>query len=177
MDVFWACLLVIILLAGWLMTVLGMPGNWLMVAAVAGYALLVPDRSPIAIGWPVAIAVGLLAAAGELLEFLAGALGVAKAGGSRRGALLAILGSIAGGIVGLFIGVPIPIVGPIVAALLFAGLGASAGAVIGEWWHGRGFDKSWQVGKAAFWGRLLGTLAKTTVGAVMIVVAVAALFM
>ena len=177
MNVFWACLLVIILLAGWLMTVLGMPGNWMMALAVVGYVLLVPERSPVAIGWPVAIALGLLAAVGELLEFLAGALGVAKAGGSKRGALLAMLGSIAGGIAGLFIGVPIPIVGPIVAALLFAGLGALAGAMLGERWYGRGLDKSWQIGKAAFWGRLLGTLAKTAVGAVMVVVVVAALFM
>ncbi len=177
MNVFWACLLVTILFAGWLISVLGMPGNWLMVLAVVVYVLLVPEESPAAIGWPVAIAVGLLAAAGELLEFLAGAFGVAKAGGSKRGAVLALLGSMVGGIAGMFIGVPIPIVGPIVAAILFAGLGALAGAVIGEQWHGHGLDKSWQIGKAAFWGRLLGTLAKTAVGAVMIVVAVAALLM
>lgn len=177
MNAFWACLLVTILLAGWLITVLGMPGNWLMAAAVAGYVLLVPEQSPVAIGWPVAVAVGLLAAVGELLEFVAGAFGVAKAGGSKRGAVLALLGSMVGGIAGMFIGLPIPIVGSLVAALLFAGLGALAGAVIGEQWHGHGLDKSWQIGKAAFWGRLLGTLAKTTVGAVMIVVVVAALLM
>jgi uncharacterized protein len=177
MSVFCASLLVIILLAGWLMTVLGMPGNWLMVVAVVIYVLLVPERWPVAIGWPVAIALGLLAAVGELLEFLAGAFGVAKAGGSKRGALLAMLGSIVGGIAGLFIGVPIPIVGPIIAALLFAGLGALAGTMIGERWYGRNLGRSWQIGKAAFWGRLLGTLAKTAVGAVMVVVAVAALLM
>ena len=174
MSMVWACLLVIILLAGWLMTVLGMPGNWLMVAAVVGYVLVVPEDSPVAVGWPVAIAVGVLAAVGELLEFLAGAFGVAKAGGSRRGAVLAMLGSIVGGILGLFIGVPIPIVGSIVAALLFAGLGALAGAMLGERWYGRSLGRSWQIGKAAFWGRLLGTFAKTVVGAVMVIVAIIA---
>ena len=177
MNVVWACLLVIILTAGWLMTVLGMPGNWLMVLAVAGYVLLVPSESSVAIGWPVAIALLVLAAVGELLEFLAGALGVAKAGGSKRGALLAMLGSIVGGIAGLFIGVPVPIAGPIIGAIIFAGLGALAGAMIGERWYGCDLDGSWQIGKAAFWGRLLGTLAKTAVGAVMVVVAVAALFL
>lgn len=176
MSIVWACLLVICLLAGWLMTVLGMPGNWLMVLAVVGYVLFVPEGSTLAVGWFVAIALGLLAAVGELLEFIAGALGVTKAGGSKRGASLAVLGSIVGGTVGLFIGVPIPIVGSLVGALLFAGLGALAGAMIGERWYGRNLDKSWHIGKAAFWGRLLGTLAKTAVGTLMVVVAVAAVF-
>ncbi len=176
MNAVWACLLVIIILAGWLMTVLGMPGNWLMVLVVVGYVFVVPEESTLAVGWPVAIAVGLLAAVGELLEFLAGAMGVAKAGGSKRGAVLAMVGSIVGGIAGLFIGIPIPIVGSLIAALLFAGMGALAGAMLGEAWYGRDLDESWQVGKAAFWGRLLGTLAKSIVGAVMVVVVVVALF-
>ncbi len=66
-------------------------------------------------------------------------------------------------------------IGSIVAAVLFAGLGAMVGALIGESWKGRGLGESWQVGKAAFWGRLLGTLAKVVVGSVMVVVAVVAL--
>ncbi len=175
MSFFWASLLVVILLVGWVLTLLGMPGNWLIVAAVVGYVLLVPEQSPVAIGWGVVVALAVLAVVGELLEFLAGALGATKAGASKRGAVLALAGSVAGGIAGLFIGVPVPIVGPIIAAVLFAGLGAFAGAVLGERWKGRGFDESWQIGKAAFWGRLLGTLAKTVVGAVMVGIAAAAL--
>ena len=117
----------------------------------------------------------VLAALGELLEFLAGALGVTKAGGSRRGAILALVGSLAGGIVGLFVGLPIPVVGPIVGAMLLAGAGAFAGAVLGEQWKGRSFDDSWRIGKAAFWGRLLGTVVKTAIGAVMVGATIVAL--
>ncbi len=98
-----------------------------------------------------------------------------RAGGSRRSAVLALVGSLAGGATGVLVGVPIPLVGPLVAAVLFAGLGALAGAMLGESWKGRSLDQSVRVGKAAFWGRLFGTLAKTLIGAVMVVVALAAL--
>ncbi len=177
MSFLWAILLMVILLIAWVLTLLGMPGNWVMVVAVALFVLLVPEQSAVAIGWGVVVALLLLAALGELLEFLAGAIGVTKAGGSKRGAVLALLGSLAGGIIGLFVGVPIPFVGSIVAVVLFAGLGALAGAVLGEQWRGRSLDQSWQIGKAAFWGRLLGTLAKTAIGAVMVGVTAAALLL
>ncbi len=171
MSVVWAILLVLVLAVCWILTLLGMPGNWFMVAAAAGYALLVPAESPLSIGWATVIALLVLAAIGELLEFLAGAAGVAKAGGSKRGAALALVGSIVGGVTGLFVGVPIPVVGPILGAVLLAGGGAFVGAVLGEQWKGRDIDESMKIGQAAFWGRLLGTAAKSAVGAVMLVVA------
>jgi hypothetical protein len=176
MSLVWAALLVLTLIVCWGLTVFGIPGNWLMILAVAVYAYFMPSELRLSIGWPVVIALLVLAAVGELVEFLAGALGAAKVGGSKRGAILALLGSLVGGIVGVMIGVPIPIIGPIVAALLFAGIGALTGAILGESWKGRTFDESWQIGKAAFWGRLFGTLGKVSIGCVMVVVAVVALF-
>lgn len=175
MTFFYAFLLVVVLLIGCLLTLLGMPGNWLMVAATAVYAFLVPAESAGSIGWGVVAALVILALLGELLEFLAGALGVAKAGGSKRGAALALLGSLVGGVLGIFVGLPVPVVGPILAALLFASLGALLGAIVGEQWKGRDLAASWQIGKGAFWGRLLGTLAKTVIASVIAVVALAAL--
>jgi uncharacterized protein YqgC (DUF456 family) len=175
MSFLWAALLVIILFLCWVLTLLSMPGNWLMVGAVIGYAFLVPEDSAVSIGWGTAIAVLVLAALGELLEFLAGALGVTKAGGSRRGAVLALVGSLAGGLVGLFVGLPIPIVGSLLGAVLFAGAGAFVGAVLGEQWKGRSFDDSCKIGEAAFWGRLLGTVAKAAMGAVMVATTLVAL--
>ena len=175
MSIVYAILLLLVLLTCWLLTVVGMPGNWLMVAATSLYAWLVPHDEAASFGWGVVLAVALLAGFGELLEAVAGALGVAKAGGSRRGAVLALLGSLAGGLVGMFVGLPIPVVGPLVAALLFAGIGALLGAMLGEQWKGRDLDESWAVGKGAFWGRLLGTLGKVLVGSIMIVVVAVAL--
>ena len=42
----WAFLLAVVLFAAWVLTLLGMPGNWLMVAAVVVYVLLMPAASP-----------------------------------------------------------------------------------------------------------------------------------
>lgn len=170
-------LLFVALVAGWLMTVLSMPGNWLMIAAAAIYAYFIPDESRFDISrTTVGILIGLALLA-EVLELAAGALGAARAGGSKRGAVLAAVGSMVGALAGAFIGVPIPVVGSVIAAILFAGLGALAGAMLGESWKGRGLEESWKVGQAAFWGRLLGTLAKTTIASAMVAIAVvAALF-
>jgi uncharacterized protein YqgC (DUF456 family) len=175
MSIVYAILLLVVLLISWILTVVGMPGNWLMVAATALYAWLLPEDSATSFGWGIVLAVALLATLGELLEAVAGALGVAKAGGSRRGALLALLGSLTGGILGMIVGIPIPMVGSLVAAVLFAGIGALIGAMIGEKWKGRDLNESWAVGKNAFWGRLLGTLGKVLVGSIMIVIVTAGL--
>jgi len=175
MDFFWAFLLVAILLVGWVLTVVGMPGNWLVVAAVVGYVLLVPPASPVSIGWAVVLVLVILASLGELVEFLAGALGTAKAGGSKRGAVLALIGSLVGAIVGLVVGSPVPVVGSLIAGVLFAAVGAFVGAVVGEQWKGRNLDDSLRVGRGAFWGRLLGTVAKTAIGAAMVATTLVAL--
>lgn len=175
MEHLWAALLLILLATGWILTLLGMPGNWLMVAAALGYVLVVPAVSALAMGWTTLVVLLALASIGEVLEFFAGALGVAKAGGSRRGVVFALAGSIAGGVVGLFAGVPVPIIGPLLGAVLLAGAGAFAGAVLGEQWKGRGLDESLKIGQAAFWGRVLGTVAKSAVGTIMVGVAIIAL--
>lgn len=168
MDFVWATVLLVVLVVCWVLTLLGMPGNWFVILASVGYLLVVPADSPVAIGWTTVIVLLVLAGLGELLEFLAGALGVTKAGGSRRGAALALLGSLIGGVVGLFVGVPIPVVGPLFGAVLLAAAGAFAGAIAGEHWKGRDLDESLKIGQAAFWGRLLGTVAKAAVGAIMV---------
>lgn len=168
-------LLFIALAAGWCLTMLSMPGNWLIVAAAALFAWLAPPES-FDISWQiVALLVGLAVTA-ELLELAASALGAKRAGGSRRGAVLAIGGSVAGALIGAVVGVPIPIIGQLVAAVLFAGIGALVGAMLGETWKGRTLAESWKVGQSAFWGRLLGALAKTGIATAMVVItAVAAL--
>ena len=177
MTLFFALLLITVLLASWGLTVFGMPGNWLMVAATAIYAYCVPAESSAAIGWKTVVVLAVLAGLGEVLELLAGAAGTATAGGSKRGAALALLGSIIGSIVGIVVGIPVPLVGPIVAALLFAALGATAGAMLGEVWIGKNLNASWQIGKAAFWGRLIGTMSKLLIGAVMVCFVVVSLML
>lgn len=175
MTILAALCLVVVLLACWPLTLLSLPGNWLIVAATAVYAYFMPAGSRASIGWTTVAVMLALAALGEVIELVAGAAGTAQAGGTRRGALLALLGSLVGGVLGIFIGIPIPVIGSFVGAIFFAALGALVGAMFGEHWAGRKLEVSWRVGAAAFGGRLVGTLAKMAVGGAMLVLALAAL--
>ena len=167
-------LFVVIVIGGWGLTLFGLPGNWLILLASIGFDwLLRSSRWEITL--PLIIALAILAIVGEAAEFLAGSLGVAQKGGSRLSAVLALLGSGIGGILGAFVGIPLPIIGTIVGVLFFASAGALVGAMIGEDMQGRDFRESFGVGMAAFWGRLLGTLAKTLIGGVMVAVALVGL--
>ena len=167
--------MVVVLAVSWLAQLLGLPGNWLIVAAAVLDAWLMGPDATGAISWQTVFVLAALAVAGEIAELAASAAGVKQVGGSRRGAVLAIAGSIVGSIVGLFVGVPIPIVGSLVAAVLFGAVGALAGAVLGESWKGRDFDASLTVGKAAFVGRVLGTVAKMIVSSLMVAVTLGAI--
>ena len=86
-----------------------------------------------------------------------------------------MIGSVVGAIIGAVIGVPVPVVGSLLAALLFGGLGAAAGAMFGEWSSGREWKQNVRVGHSTFWGRTFGTIGKTMVGLVILVVVVAAM--
>jgi uncharacterized protein YqgC (DUF456 family) len=177
MAVLLALLLVLLLMVCWLLTVAGMPGNWLLVAFTTIYMCLVPADSRVAIGWTTIATLLVLATLGEIIETVAGAFGVAKAGGTRRGALMALAGSIVGGFLGIFIGMPIPFVGSLIASVLFAGIGAMVGAIIGETSAGQRMGATWQIAKLAFWGRLAGTCGKILVGAMMVAVVLSALIL
>lgn len=159
-------LLLLVLGTGWFLTLLSLPGNWLMAAAAAGYAWLVPDDSPWDLSWRLVAVVAVLAVLGEVIETAAGAMGVRKLGGSRRGAFLAVVVSFVGAIVGTG-AIPIPVVGTVLGACL----GAMVGAVLGETWKGRDATEVQAIGRAAFWGRLYGTLAKIVVACAMFAVA------
>jgi len=177
MAVVLALLLILVLLACWLLTLLALPGDWLMVVATSIYAWLTLAPSPVALGWRTVVAILVLAVMGEIVELLAGAMGVSKTSGSRQGAVMALVGSIVGGILGVLIGMPIPLIGSFIAAVFFAGLGAMAGAILGEISVGQRLGTSWRIGKAALWGRLAGTLSKILLGAVMITVVVLAMLL
>lgn len=149
----------------WLfMQVLSLPGNWLMVASAAILEWLEPGMfSYYTLG-----GIAMLALLGEVLEFMLGAAGAKKGGGSRWGSIGAIIGALVGGIVGTAI---IPIVGSIIGACV----GAFAGALIMELVMGKPLIQSAKIGKGAALGRLWGTLSKLAVGlAIWVVIAFAA---
>ena len=169
------CCLILIVLFFWLLMFVGLPGTWLIAAAVAIYSYVIPSTWRVEIEWPWVIALLVMAVFGEVLEFLGGVLGTQRAGGSRRAVVLALIGSLFGGLAGAMIGLPIPMVGSLVGAVIFGAVGAAGGAFLGEMSLGTATDKTWQVSWGAFWGRLLGTGVKSLVGVIMVAMVVVAL--
>lgn len=159
--------------AAWSLNLLGLPGNWVAVGAIAIYAWVGPSEGRLSIGVGLACFAFGLGLLGEVLEFVAGAAGASRAGASRRATLFSIIGSMAGALTGALIGLPIPVVGPLIAAILFGGLGATAGAIYAEWTDGRPWKESWKIGQAAFVGRTFGTLGKSGVGLGIVLLAIA----
>ncbi len=171
MSYVWAALLTAVNVLWLLLVVLGLPGNWLMVATTLLVAWWRWDAEPgrPMLGVPVLVAVCGLALVGEVLELLAGMAGSQAAGGSRRGATGALLGALLGGVIGTFL-IPLPVLGSL--------LGTCGGAAIGAWGcelsGGRTARASLKAGVGAGVGRFAGTLAKLVIGiAIWITVAIA----
>ena len=147
-----ACLLIV---------VIGMPGTWIMIGLAIGLEFLqrlwAPAGSEYMFSIWVFVAVILIAALGEFLEFVAGAFGAKKGGASKRGMLGALIGGVLGAIIGTFI-IWIPFVGSLIGALL----GCAGGAIIGEFNASRETTLKDTIKPAAgaVIGRILGTLAK-----------------
>ena len=147
-----ACLLIV---------VIGMPGTWIMIGLAIGLEFLqrlwAPAGSEYMFSIWVFVAVILIAALGEFLEFVAGAFGAKKGGASKRGMLGVLIGGVLGAIIGTFI-IWIPFVGSLIGALL----GCAGGAIIGEFNASRETTLKDTIKPAAgaVIGRILGTLAK-----------------
>lgn len=168
----WAIGLLMLCTLAWALNLLSLPGNWIVVALVGLYAWLGPEAGRVAVTWPVVASLFAIALVGEVIEFVAGAFGAQRAGASRRSTMYAIAGSLGGALLGMVFGslIPIPILGQLVGALMFGAGGATVGAMYGEWSGGKTWNESWPIGRAAFWGRLFGTLGKVASGFVMLVV-------
>ena len=145
--------------AGLVLVALGLPGLWVIVAAVCGYAAL-PGVT--AFGWGTIAIVLALAVLGELVELWLGYGLARRYGGSKRAGWGALLGGLAGAIVG----VPVPIVGSVVGSFL----GSFVGAAVLE--YTRAPDGALRAGWGALLGRIAATSAKMALGIAMAVVAV-----
>lgn len=105
----------VLCLAGIFLSLFALSGTWLVVGA-AILALFLP--TPRAVGIWTVFSFLALAVLMELLEWLAGAWGVYKRGGSRLGSLMALIGGVAGFFLGFSI--PIPLIGNFVGMLLLS---------------------------------------------------------
>jgi uncharacterized protein YqgC (DUF456 family) len=158
----YAVLLTGLNLAFWVGILFNLPGTWLMVLVTAVLKWWQPEY--VQVSWPVlGVATGL-AVLGEVLEFVLGAAGSRRAGGSTRAAVLAIVGGLVGGIIGTAL--PVPIVGTLIGACL----GAFLGSLIGDLWAGRPLFSSFEAGWGAAVGRFWGTVSKLAVGGIIVVI-------
>lgn len=106
-------------IAGFVLSLLTLPGIWLPIVVALFFQWFCPGLFP---WWVIGVAAGLGLLA-EILELVASAAGSTKAGGTKRAAAGAILGTIAGAFIGSFV-LLFPI-GTIVGAVAGAGVGAS----------------------------------------------------
>jgi uncharacterized protein YqgC (DUF456 family) len=155
----WATLL-ILLNAIWLATVVvGLPGTWLMVVSTALFAWwhwgdpATGQAGMFSIATLIVITV--LAGLGELVEFLTGALGSKRAGGTRWGSAGALVGGIIGALAATFL-IPVPLFGSLIGACIGACLGAGGFELL----SGRKWRESAGVGAGAGVGVLAGRVAK-----------------
>jgi uncharacterized protein YqgC (DUF456 family) len=152
-------LLFLVLLVGLAITVMTLPGLWIMLLATGLYAWATHFAF---IGkWTLLILLAM-AVLGEVIELGFQGSGAKRAGAGRRGVWGALIGGVLGGIFLSFI--PIPVISTLVGVLL----GTFTGAMIGELSGGRDVGPSAYVGFGAARGRFFGTLAKLGLGGIML---------
>ena len=154
-------------LLAWFLTVLQLPGNWLIVILTAVAAWLMPEETRFAVSWLTVGIVFGLAVIGEVLELATGAVAAKKQGASRRAIWLALLGGFVGALFGAGGGSVVPVLGTLIGILSGGAGGAFLGAYLGETWKGRNEQQAVAVGRAVAIGRTLGVLGKMIVGVVM----------
>ena len=140
-----------------LSTMIGLPGNWILVVAalivglVTGFAKLTVSHFVVCVGF------ALLA---EVIESLLGVVIVAKRGGSKLG----MIGSIAGGFAGVLLGGGLF---PPFGSVILGFAGAFLGAVFGEILHNPDMKVALHVGFWSFIGRMAAMAAKLSCGCVI----------
>jgi uncharacterized protein len=125
------------------------PGTLLIWIAALIFAIAT-DFQTIGIGRLVVL--GVLVGLAYVVDYLAGAVGIDRLGGSRW----AMLGAILGALVGLFFGLPGLILGPLVGAMVF------------ELIHSRNLWSGLRSGMGTLFGALLGAAAKFSLAVIMV---------
>ncbi len=158
--------LMLINAAAVLLVLAQLPGTWLIVLSTTLATLIRPGP----IGHATLAILVALALLGEIVEFAGASAGAAKAGGSKRGAMLSLVGAFAGAIIGSLVML-------IIGTILGACIGAGIGSYMGDRWAGRSNTEAITAGRGAAKGRFVGTLAKATIAAVMSLVTLAAVLL
>jgi uncharacterized protein YqgC (DUF456 family) len=151
-------LLCLAMLAGLVITPLGLPGNWLILGCGVIYGFVTQWTK---FEWPFIVLLLAAAVIGEIIEAVSSALGAKKFGASTGGTIAAIVGSI----VGLILGTSLF---PVIGSLMGAFAGAFLGAYLYEYIKLRDRDQAMRAGMGAFLGRTAATVVKEIIGVVMV---------
>jgi uncharacterized protein YqgC (DUF456 family) len=140
-----------------LSTVIGLPGNWILVGAAFLVGLFTGFSKMTFVYFLLCLGLAIL---GEVIESLLGIVVVAKRGGSKLG----VLGSVVGGFAGVVLGSGIY---PPIGSVIFGFIGAFFGAVFGELLKNPEMNIALRVGFWSFIGRMSAMAAKLSVGCVI----------
>ena len=154
------------LLVGALLTLLGLPGTVVILLAAVIYSAATGWSL---VWWLLLILLGLSLFA-ELSDNIVGALGVKKYGGSTSGMLWSLLGGLAGAIAFGLAMSALPVVGAIIGPILGGLIGGFAGSYWYERRQGRSTEEARKAGFGAMVGRAAGTMLKTALAGVMVIV-------
>lgn len=143
-------ILLLLCLGGIFITLLGLPGLWVMVVSALLYAWYTHFAY---VGWWTLVSLALIAAVAEVIEFVAGSAGAKKAGGSRRAAWGALIGGILGAIL---LTIPVPVIGTTIGLCI----GVFVGALMGEITLRDDAAHSIRVGIAATKARIYAIIVK-----------------
>lgn len=138
----------------------GLPGLWLMVLAIVGYAVWTDFARVGAVTIGFAVALALL---GEVTDAWLGFKFAKRYGGSTR----AGWGAIAGGLIGAVVGTPVPVIGNVIGAFV----GAFAGAAALEYTRASQMRSSLSAGWGAVLGRAAAAATKIALGLTIAVLA------
>lgn len=158
--------LVIVLFAAVGLTLLGLPGNFVILAVAAGYGWF---EGFVRFDAGFILSLGGLFLLGEAVEFGAGALGAKRAKASGLAVAAACLGGLAGAVLGSLV---LPLLGTVAGAVV----GAFGFSYLAE--YGRTGDqaKAGQVARSAAVGLLIGTVIKLAVAVGMVAATLMRLF-
>lgn len=141
---------------GLLMIPLGLPGIWLQFAAALAVTLFLPPH----LGWFWTLLVFIMAAGGEVLDFIMGNIGFKIANGSSLASWMSLGFGFIFGFFGMFIPIPIFILGSLIGSMIMSFVGTFAGAIVGEMIHQRQLSPSFRVAAGAVVGRACGIATK-----------------
>jgi uncharacterized protein YqgC (DUF456 family) len=156
-----ATLGIVVMALALILTPVGVPGLWIMVAVLAIGAWF----GEVAV--LVLVTCVVLALIAELLEYVIVSRLNLRYGGSRR----AFWGAIVGGIVGVMLGAQLPLIGSIVGGVV----GSFAGAALATLYETRQFDKTLRVGWGVLLGRMWAAATKVAAGVLIFVLGAASL--